>query len=303
MNTRDLPQSFEAAPVELRARDGYELRGTLYTASPPAAVRSAVVLHCGAGIAAASYTAFAQYLAAAGLPVLTYDYRGIGRSRPARLAGFRATNEDWAEYDCAASIEWMRARYPGARLIGIAHSFASLLVGGAENAAQLSQLVLIGPHTGYFGDYRALYRLPMALFWHGAMPLVTRMFGYFPAQSLRLGQDLPRSIALQWAGRRLPNLWPRGTGPAAERRRMLLKRCAVLRCPGVAITVSDDAFASLAGARRLLSYYPGLAPLQHIEFTPADAGSRRIGHFGFFRRSIGAALWPRVLACLEAAPA
>ena len=303
MNTRDLPQPCEAAPVELRARDGYTLRGTLYSAAPQAAVRNAVVMHCGAGIAAASYTGFAQFLAAAGVPVLTYDYRGIGGSRPATLAGFGATNEDWAEYDCAAAIAWMCARFPGARLTGIAHSFASLLVGGAENAAQQAQLVLIGPHTGYFGDYRALYRLPMALFWHGAMPAITRTFGYFPAQRLHLGQDLPREIALQWAGRRSANLWPRGSGGALERRRMLLERCAALRCPAIAITISDDAFASPAGARRLLSYYPGLTSLQHIEFTPADAGSRRIGHFGFFRRSIGAALWPRVLARLEAEPA
>jgi len=291
------------AQIRLRARDGYELGACLHTGASDA-VRRAVVLHCGAGIAAASYTRFARFLAAAGLPVLTYDYRGIGLSRPATLMGFHATNEDWAEYDCAAAIAWMRERFPNAELIGIAHSFASLLIGGAHNAAAQSRLVLIGPHTGYFGDYRPLYRLPMALFWHGAMPLITRMVGYFPARRLGLGQDLPRDIALQWAGRRSPSVWPAaGSGPALERRRALLERCALLRCPAVAVTISDDAFASAAGARRLLSYYPGLASLQHIEFTPADAGSRRIGHFGFFRRSIGAALWPRLLACLEATPA
>jgi predicted alpha/beta hydrolase len=302
VNTREVAASCEVAQIQLRARDGYALGACLYTAGSDA-VRSAVVLHCGAGIAAASYTRFAQFLAAAGLPVLMYDYRGIGMSRPASLAGFEASNEDWAEYDCAAAIAWMRSRFPNAELIGIAHSFASLLVGGADNAGEQSRLVLIGPHTGYFGDYRLLYRLPMALFWHGAMPLVTRMVGYFPARRLRLGQDLPREVALQWAGRRSPSVWPAGSSPALERRRKLLRRCAALRCAAITVTISDDAFASPAGARRLLSYYPGLTSLQQLEFTPADAGSRRIGHFGFFRRSIGAALWPRLLACLEAAPA
>jgi hypothetical protein len=37
-------------------------------------------------------------------------------------------------------------------------------------------------------------------------------------------------------------------------------------------------------------------------YAPADAGTRRIGHFGFFGRRAGAALWPRLLAQLEPGP-
>jgi predicted alpha/beta hydrolase len=80
----------------------------------------------------------------------------------------------------------------------------------------------------------------------------------------------------------------------------LLDRCAALQRPALLISISDDAFATAAGSRRLLSYYPRLFPLQHIQFTPADAGVQRIGHFGFFGRNAGAALWPRLLAQLNA---
>ena len=52
------------------------------------------------------------------------------------------------------------------------------------------------------------------------------------------------------------------------------------------------------GTRRLLSYYPRLFPLQHIQFTPHDAGVPRIGHFGFFGRNAGTVLWPRLLSHL-----
>ena len=69
--------------------------------------------------------------------------------------------------------------------------------------------------------------------------------------------------------------------------------------PALLISVSDDAFASPAGTKRLLSYYPRLFPLQQLVFTPADAGTRRLGHFGFFRRHAGSALWPQLLAQLE----
>lgn len=285
--------------VALHTTDGHELAGTLY--APAGAVRRAAVLHSGAGIPATNYTGFAQFLAGAGIAVLTYDYRGIALSRPERLRGFRATHEDWAEFDCAAAIAWLRKRYPQAELIGIAHSFASLLIGGAPNAGEQSRLILIGAHTGYWGDYRLPWRVPMALFWHGLMPAVTRMLGFFPGRALHLGQDLPRDIALQWAGRHSPDIRAAEAGAPAERRRGLLERCAALRCPALAVSFSDDAFASPLGTERLLSYYTGLAPLKRIEFSPADAGSRRIGHFGFFRRSIGAALWPRLLASFETA--
>jgi predicted alpha/beta hydrolase len=243
------------------------------------------VLHCGVGIPAARYRRFARYLAGTGLPVLTYDYRGVGHSRPAALRGFRASVEDWAEYDLAGAISWVRTRFPGAELTGIAHSFASLLVGGAANSGEQARLVLVGAHTGYYGDYLKRYRVPMTAVWHGLMP----------ARRLGLGEDLPAKIALQWAGRRSPELRPAGTMPGFERVQALLDRCAALQRPALLVSISDDAFATAAGTRRLLSYYPRLFPLQYLEFTPADAHVERIGHFGLFGRNAGTALWPRLL--------
>jgi hypothetical protein len=49
-----------------------------------------------------------------------------------------------------------------------------------------------------------------------------------------------------------------------------------------------------------MAYYPRLLPLRYLSFTPADAGVTRIGHFGFFSRRTGAALWPRLLDALDA---
>jgi predicted alpha/beta hydrolase len=286
--------------VRLRAPDGYELGGSFFPA--PGEVRRAVVLHCGAGVQAVLYTRFASFLAAAGIPVLTYDYRGIGRSRPPRLRGFPGTLEDWAEFDCTAAIAWLRKRFPRAELIGVAHSIGALLLGGARNATEQDRLVMIGAHTGYYADYRWPQRVPMTVLWHALMPSLTWLLGYFPSRVLKLGDDIPPRVALAWAARWSADLRLSGTGVAAERRRMLLERCAALQRPALVVGVADDAFSTPAGAQRLLSYYPRLGPLRHLEFSPADAGTRRIGHFGFFRRAAGAALWPRLLASFEALP-
>jgi predicted alpha/beta hydrolase len=295
-------EACEIASVRLHAYDGFELAGSLYAPRLSEAPCRAVVLHGGAGIPATRYRRFARFLAEAGIPTLTYDYRGIGRSRPAALRGFQAALEDWAEYDCAGAISWLRERFPGAQIVGIAHSIGALLVGGAHNAAEQARLALIGGHTGYYGDYGERYRLPMTVLWHALMPAITLLVGYFPARRLGLGEDLPAKIALQWAGRRSPELRPTGTGPGCERIQMLLERCAALQRPALVVSISDDAFATPMGTQRLMAYYPRLSPLQHLQFTPAEAGVRRIGHFGFFAARAGAALWPQLLARLEAKP-
>lgn len=288
--------------MSLRALDGYELGAYFCDSGTDASPQRVAVVHCGAAIPASRYRRFAGFLAASGVPTLVYDYRGIGLSRPRALRGFRAAIEDWAEYDCGGAIAWLRSRYPQAEMVGIAHSIGALLVGGAPNSNEQDRLILIGGHTGYYGDYHPRYRMAMTAVWHALMPAITLVFGYFPARRLGLGEDIPAKIALQWASRRSPDLRPSGIGPGYARVQTLLDRCAELQRPALVISVSDDAFATDGGVKRLLSYYPRLFPLQRIEFTPADAGTRRIGHFGLFGRRAGAALWPRLLAQLEPSP-
>lgn len=290
----------EGRRLRLRAADGYELGAVFYAALRPRTPRRIAVLHGGAGIPAMRYRRFAHFLAEWGIPVLTYDYRGIGLSRPAALRGFEARIEDWAELDSSAAIAWLRQRFPHDEMVGISHSIGCLMLGGATNAAEQERVILVGAHTGYYGDYRALYRLPMALAWHGLMPAITRFIGYFPADRLGLGEDLPAGMALQWADRRHPELRPTGPDSGEERMRRVLDRCARLDCPAIAISISDDAFATVTGTKRLLSYFPRLRSPEHVLVTPPDAQVRRIGHFGFFRRAVGVALWPRLLAQLDA---
>ncbi len=299
---RGLSDSSDDRRLRLRALDGCELGGVFYAALRPRGPRRVAVLHAGAGIPALRYRRFARFLAEWGIPVLSYDYRGVGMSRPPLLRGFRATIADWA-CDSAGAIAWLRERFPHDEIIGISHSIGVLPLGGACNAAEQARVVLVGAHTGYCGDYRPLYRLPMTAAWHTVMPAVTRIFGYFPARRLGLGDDIPGGVALQWAERRAPELRPSGTAAEDARTRALLDRCAALQCPAVVISISDDAFATVAGTGRLLSYFPRLMSPRHVVFTPAEAGVSRIGHFGFFRRAVGATLWPRLLAELEPKPA
>jgi predicted alpha/beta hydrolase len=282
------------------ALDGYRLGGTIYRPRGRENNEIAVFINCGGGVPARFYRRFARFLAEVGIPVLTYDYRGIGRSKPRRLRGFAASAEDWSEYDCGGAIKCLRNRFPRAELVGMAHSVGALLLGGAPNANELSRFVLIGAHTGYYGDYQRRYRFPMAVLWHGVMPALTRVLGYFPASWLRLGDDIPRGVALQWAGRRTPDLATAVAGDRARARRAL-ERCGKLRGNALAVSFSDDAFATDAGIRRLLSFFPQVRA-ERLEIRPCDVGLPSIGHFGFFREGARRSLWPAILAYLLHAP-
>jgi len=295
--SKHLPIEPEAPGMAIKfpALDGYELSGVRFAPLGDAEPPIAVVIAAGGGIPARRYRHFASFLAAAGIPALTFDYRGIGKSRPRSLRGFTATAEDWSEGDCGGAIAYMRAKYPNSKLVAVAHSIGSLIIGGAPNINECAGLVFIAAHTGYFGDYAKRHRIPMAILWHGVMPMLTHVFGYFPASKLGLGEDIPAGMALQWAARRTPDLRPEATTRDTSRARAMLGRFCEIRVPIRAISFADDKFATDVGTRRLLAVYSGVvARYECVE--PSTRGLPSIGHFGFFRREAKEGLWPSVLA-------
>lgn len=292
------PNPITETTIQFPALDGYSLGATHFVPPGSGPFSRVVLVSSGYGIPATLYARFARFLAAEGIPVLTYDYRGIGASRPPNLRGFEAVAEDWSEFDCGGAVAFLRSRYPDAELVGIAHSFGTLLVAGAPNIAEISRFVFVCAHTGYFRDYLPKYQFPMAVFWHFVMPAITRLVGYFPGRFLRLGADLPAGVALQWAARRHPHLRPEATATDVGRARSMIGRYQDVTGSALAIGFSDDAFATEAGTRRLLSGFPALHT-QSLRIAPRDVGLVRIGHFGFFRRSAEQALWPIVLRFLR----
>jgi predicted alpha/beta hydrolase len=279
-------------PVRIATDDGLQLAGTWFlpVASAPAP-STAIVVACGAGIPARFYTRLAQYLAGRGAAVLTFDYRGIGASRAGRLRGFDAGMDVWAKYDFSAAVATAHAAYPGLPLAAVAHSVGTLYVGGAADSARLSRLVFLAPHTGYWRDYGRRWRWLLYLTWHVFMPAVTRRVGYFPGRALGLGEDLPKQAALDWAGRRQPEV--AHTPDEVARFGPGLARYHETRAETLALSISDDAFAPPAAAQRLLANYPSLHVV-HETVTPASLGLRRLGHFGFLRRPAGEFFWERI---------
>jgi predicted alpha/beta hydrolase len=282
----DVAESVEVfeSRLEIAAPDGYRLGAVLFARADAVDPADAVVFNAGGGLSSLRYRHFLRFLAREGLPVLAYDYRGVGMSRPASWRGFDAGIEDWCELDQVSAIEAVHVRFPAARLSSVSHSIGCMIAAAAPNAAALHQMVFIAPHTAYWGDYLQPWRWPMALMWHMLMPAAAKVVGHFPASRLGLGDDLPRRVALQWASRRTPEYRPGAAGGDPARETVALDRMARLTVPALVISITDDAFAPEIAVRRFLMGVSSAPVVRRIVECPTSR-SGSVGHHGLFRRS------------------
>lgn len=287
--------------VTIVAADGYRLGARLFAPRCSSSLVSVAVINSGAGLGQQFYAAFAEYLASHGVPTLTYDYRGIGESKPPTLRGFAADVEMWGSKDCAAVVNWMKSRFPESRLAVVGHSVGAIVTGFVNNGRLIDDVLTIGGHTGYWGDYRLAWRVPMFLMWHTVLPVATVLNGYFPGRRMRLGDDLPRGVALQWAGRLRPDLWwnlrEAGGAPDHVRIQAVRSRFAALHCNAFAFRLADDPFASASATTRLKTLFENCRFMERT-FQPEQLGRRRGGHFAYFNPRYASPLWTQAHAWL-----
>ena len=252
---------------------------------PPGEARAAVLIVSAMGAPQGYYRPFAEWLAAQGYLVATFDYRGTGRSRPGSLRGYEADIIAWAERDCAAMIDAVLARAPGKALIWIGHSLGGQIVPMVPNYARIAKIVTVATGSGYWREYAPRIRPFGWWLWFVAVPLATRAFGYFPGRRLKKVGDLPKGVVEQWRRWCMHKDYAAGAeGPPMR------ARYAAVTTPIVSLSFADDEYMSLANTKALHALYSG-APQTMKRIAPRDIGQKRIGHFGFFRAQQEATLW------------
>ena len=285
-STRPAP----ADEITLVCADGVRLGGHLWRSE--SAVRGRVVINCATGVAARYYHRYARFLAGQGFEVLTYDYRGIGLSRPPQLRGCGFRWRDWGEQDCDAALRLMRER--GGPLLVVGHSIGGFLPGLASSGGAIDRMLTIGAQYAWWGDYARRARLRLLLKWHVAMPAMTAFYGYFPGRRLGWLEDLPGGVAHEWSfrGPRFERSHPPGERAAA------VARMAAVTAPILAIAVSDDEIGTPAAVARTLAYYAGAARTA-VTLRPGDCGRPAIGHFDLFHDRHASGFWIDTLLWLR----
>lgn len=266
----------------IAARDGFALAATVFT--PTASPRRVALINSAAAVPRKIYRGFASHLAEQGFAVVTYDYRGIGGSRPKSLRGFDARMRDWAALDVAGVIDHMRMVWPKLPLVVVGHSFGGQAVGLAPNNGEISRALFVAAQAGYWRLFRSpeKYRVYAMLRLIGN-PLA-RTLGYVPGR-LGIGEDLPRDVFLEWTGwvMRERYFFDDTTLDALEN---FPRYRGSLR----AICLTDDPWATPAAVDLLCAGFTGTEP-ERADIRPGDAGAEKIGHFGFFRPEHRDTLW------------
>jgi predicted alpha/beta hydrolase len=281
--------------IELITSDGVTLTGTQF--APVVKTKAVVVLPAAMGVKQEFYVPFAQFLADQGFAVLTFDYRGMGQSVPPQyrhsLRGFKADLFDWAERDYNAALHAAKAWLPDVPLLVVGHSLGGQLPGLLPDNHLIDGLMTIAAGSGYWPDNAPQLKRVVWLMWYFAVPLYTRLFGYFPGKKLRKVGDLPKGVIHQWAQ------WCKSpyyvVDAAGNPMRVGFEK---IRVPMLSLSFTDDELMSRRSIDSLLDFYKN-AQLDRRYIAPQDVGARRIGHFGFFRPQFKTTLWQQALIWLE----
>ncbi|HJW56641.1 MAG TPA: alpha/beta fold hydrolase [Burkholderiaceae bacterium] len=282
-------------PITVNANDGYKLAANRFT--PAAEAKAVIVLPTAMGVKQEFYFPFARFLAQQGFAVLTFDYRGMGASVPARyrrsLRGFKADLFDWAERDYNAALHHARTWQREVPLLVIGHSLGGQLPGLLPDNHLIDGIITVAAGSGYWRDNAPQLKRFVWLMWYFIAPLCTRLYGYFPGKKLRMVGDLPKGVIYQWAR------WCKSPHYVVDRKGEPIRAgYEKIRVPVLAMSFSDDEMMSRRSIDSLHDFYKN-AIVERRYIEPNEVQAKRIGHFGFFRPEFQPTLWKQALNWLE----
>jgi predicted alpha/beta hydrolase len=308
MNLQDMPSLAQAhielqmtadasgEPFKQAAADGFILGGFTWRHAARNTSRPIAIINAATSVRCRHYSRFADYLFANGFDVITFDYRGIGESRPASLKGLQASWTDWGALDFEAMLQRAQRDFPGQPVDVVGHSFGGCAAGLGASGKIIRRMVTVGAQYAYWRDYAPEHRWRMFGKWHLVMPMVTMLCGFFPGKRLGWLEDTPAGVVRDWSTP-TPRYETRPSGRAIQAKAGRLP-FADVRAQTLAISISDDPYGTIAAIERLLGYFTGSINT-HLRITPKDIGQTEVGHFAFFRSAYQATLWPIALTWLQ----
>lgn len=191
----------------------------------------------------------------------------------------------WGERDLAGVIDWMGRHYPNLRLAQVGHSAGGQLLGLAPNNTQVAALLAVASQTGYWRLRDGIYQPITWAYFHALIPLAAHLASWFP--SLRRGAyAVPKGVALEFAR------WGRNRHYIVDEQGRP-DRAGFERYQGHVrlYHITDDRDFAPRRAVEALSRYYANAQTEVVYRAPADWGTDRVGHFGFFKSRMPRSAW------------
>lgn len=249
---------------------------------------SIVLINSATGVKQQVYFSFAQYLSGYGFTVITYDYSGIGLSKPEDLTKCSASMRTWGTEDYKAVTDYIKTHFQDYRKYLLGHSVGALIVGLNEDSVMFEEFAFVGAQNAFVGHLNWKTKIEACLGFGIAQPFFTSLMGYFPAQWFGLGESLPKNCAYDW---RILILNRKSTGALLKTAKDYSER---LTQKTLVIRAEDDRWLTEKAVNSLLNdTYSHLKPVHRlIRTSESEAG--KIGHVNFFR-SYNRKLWTIIL--------
>lgn len=288
-------------PLAVEAVDGYRINGFVWRQGDSGADgRPVVIINSATSVQCRYYARFAAFLFGEGMDVVIYDYRGIGKSRPASLRGFDAGWMDWGCLDFEAVLRQVERTFPGQPIHVVGHSVGGVMVGLAASNHLIRRVFTVGAQYAYWPDYAAALRWRMVMKWHIWMPALTLLFGFFPGKKLGWLEDTPAGVVRDWvlSRSRFEDTWRGRSVTRHPAKQEIVQRFATVTAPTLAVRITDDEFGTATAVQRLLAYFSNSAR-SVLEISPASIEEQTIGHFNFFHSKYEQKLWSIPLRWLK----
>ncbi len=248
-----------------------------------------LLINSATGVKQQIYFSFAKYLKENGFTVITYDYRGIGESKPKKMKGFGATMRIWGTIDYKTVTDYIQFQFPTYTKFCLGHSVGALILGMNEDSQIFKKFIFVATQDAYLGNLNFKVAVTGLLGFGLALPAMTKLLGYFPAQHFGLGESLPKGVAFDWQTLILNK---KSTSKLYEKNGNDFSKD--LKQETFIIHAEDDSWVTNKGMKNLMKRtYPNLnATYREVKIAESENGE--IGHINFFR-SFNKSLWDIVL--------
>jgi predicted alpha/beta hydrolase len=274
-------------PLNILAKDGFPLKSYLYL--PDNEPIGLIVCNAGTCIRQGFYRKIAEYLVNENFLVLTYDYRGVGESRPKSLHKFLAKISDWGQLDMTGIFEWVKNEYPHLPKYLLAHSMGGQIIGLSSEIGIFDKIVSVASSYGNYHFYEPKFKkiTQKRLIW---MQFAEWWYGYIPAKWIG-GEAWAKGISQEWRE------WSRYMLSFSEIMQLKVQPTydEQIKMPFRAYFMEDDTIATLA----TIPYYQKDFRNTTLEIIRIYPQNQPIGHFGFYTGRVEPAIWADMIEWLK----
>lgn len=244
------------------------------------------------GVRQTFYKYFAEYICKAGITVVTFDYLGVGDSLHQPLGMIKTNASEWGHKDLEATINYVKKKFPYAKITLLGHSIGGQLIGFAQGSTLVDKIILVGSQSGYWRFWKGLRKIRMFINWYFLFPAATRLIGYFPSKIISKMENLPPEATKEWAK------WCRSRNYLFDFYREDQLYFSQINCSLLAISISDDLFAPKESVDWLTAKFPQ-ADVKKMHLIPEQHNLKEIGHFGVFKKKSKETIWKILLNEIE----